>query len=233
MLIAVRVARRWVWAAMALVVGLIAVSRVYLGAHFPSQVLVGLAVGAVWLFVFVRFEVPFLAWFERLDLGRRLGVVAVVTAVLLGLGWVSVVAVGDDVPEAEWVANAAGQIDESEPFDPADGNDVASTVGIFAGTAVGLVLLAHLGGFDSTGTVLTRVLRFVAGLVVVVAVLTIVGVVGAALGLDDGEGTGAVVWEFISTAVTGLAVFLLAPLLFGPLRLTGTPTITPSAVTTD
>lgn len=233
LLIAVRAARRWVWALTGMVAVLIAVSRIYLGAHFPSQVLVGLMVGAALLVAFVRFESAFLAWFAGLSLGQRLGTVAVVTTLLLGLGWVSVAAVGDEVPEAAWVTNAAGQIDDTEPFEPADGSDVASTVGIFAGTAAGLVLLAHLGGFHSTGTVVIRVLRFVLGLVVVVAVLAVVGVIGGALGLDDGEGTGGVIWEFASTAAAGLAVFFFAPFLFTRLRLTTTSITSQSEVSTS
>ena len=220
LLIAVRAQRRWVWAVTGLVALLIAVSRIYLGAHFPSQVIVGLLVGAVLLAAFVRLEPVFLSWFDRLGLGQRLGVVALVTACLLAAGWVSVAALGDSAVEPEWVANAAGQFDESEPFDPVDGNDVAATVGIFAGTAAGLVLLAHLGGFDSAGTVKARVLRFVVGFVSVVVVLAIIGVVGGMLGLDDSEGAGGVVWEFVSTAAVGLTVFFGAPLIFGRLGLT-------------
>jgi len=220
LLIALRARRRWVWVVTGLVAALIAVSRVYLGAHFPSQVLVGVCVGVVLLVAFVRIETVFLDRFLRLGLGQQLGLVALATTVLLAAGWLSVVSVGDGVVEAEWVTNAAGQVDESEPFDPADGNDVAATVGIFAGTAAGLVLLARAGGYDSAGSIGSRVLRFLVGFVAVVMALTIVGLLGGALGLDDGEGIGGVVWEFITTASTGLTVFLLAPLLFRRLGLT-------------
>jgi membrane-associated phospholipid phosphatase len=220
LLIAVRAQRRWVWALTGLVALLIAVSRIYRGAHFPSQVIVGLLIGAVLLWAFVRLEPTFLRWFDRFGLVQRLGFVALVSAGLLAAGWVSVQALGDGAVEAEWITNAAGQIDESKPFDPADGNDIASTVGIFAGTAAGLVLLAHVGGFDSAGTIKTRVLRFVVGFVTVAVVLAIMGVAGGALGLDDSEGAGGTVWEFISAAAIGLTIFLVAPVVFARLRLT-------------
>ena len=66
----------------------------------------------------------------------------------------------------------------------------------------------------------------------VVVTLTIVGVVGAALGLDEDEGTGGIVWEFVSTATTGLTVFLIAPLLFNRLRLTNVSQTDRSTLTT-
>ena len=73
---------------------------------------------------------------------------------------------------------------------------------------------------------------FVAGFVSVIIVLAIVGVVGGALGRDDGEGTGGIVWEFVSTAATGLTVFFGAPMIFRPLGLTEVPVKSRSAVTT-
>ncbi|MGI9614870.1 MAG: phosphatase PAP2 family protein [Acidimicrobiales bacterium] len=222
LVIAVRAKRRWVWAVTGLLAALIALSRVYLGAHFPSQVVVGLGVGALLLVAFVRLESLFLDRFRRLDLVAQLGVVTAATGVLLFAGWLSVISVDEASIEAEWAANAAGQIDDSEPFEPADGNDVAATVGIFAGSAVGLVFLAWSGGFDSAGPAWKRLVRFIVGFAVVVIALAVVGIAGGALGVDDGQGTAGVIWEFTSTAITGLAIFFLAPTLFRRVGLAAT-----------
>jgi len=52
-MLSLRLKKRWqrvvVWAAAALVVGMIGLSRIYLGAHWPSDVLAGYAAAIVWM----------------------------------------------------------------------------------------------------------------------------------------------------------------------------------------
>lgn len=52
-MVSARLASRWsrvaVWMAAALLIGLIGLSRIYLGVHYPSDVLGGYAVGLVWM----------------------------------------------------------------------------------------------------------------------------------------------------------------------------------------
>src|SRR3990172_840790 len=65
--------RRW-WAT-ALAVGLIlaiSFSRVYLGVHFPADVVAGWLIGALLLVAFVRLEAPVTDWFARHALRVRL-----------------------------------------------------------------------------------------------------------------------------------------------------------------
>jgi undecaprenyl-diphosphatase len=52
-MLSLRLEKRWqrvvVWAAAALVVGMIGLSRIYLGVHWPSDVLAGYAAAIVWM----------------------------------------------------------------------------------------------------------------------------------------------------------------------------------------
>jgi undecaprenyl-diphosphatase len=41
--------RTVVWSAAILLAGLIGISRIYLGVHYPSDVLAGFAVGVIWV----------------------------------------------------------------------------------------------------------------------------------------------------------------------------------------
>ena len=44
-----RRAKGWIWAGAALLIGMIGFSRIYLGVHYPSDVIAGYCAGAVWV----------------------------------------------------------------------------------------------------------------------------------------------------------------------------------------
>jgi len=67
-------ARRWLtWVLGALLIGSIALSRIYLGVHHPQDALGGLFFGAVYLLLFFWLEKPVSVWFRRQSLPVRLG----------------------------------------------------------------------------------------------------------------------------------------------------------------
>jgi membrane-associated phospholipid phosphatase len=69
--LALRTRRRGAAFALAALIPLIGLSRLYLGVHFPHDVLAGYAVGAVLLVTFVRFEPGLSAWLNTLPTVRR------------------------------------------------------------------------------------------------------------------------------------------------------------------
>jgi len=76
--------RRWAWTSAGLLVALIAFSRLYLGVHFPTDVLGGLLVGAIWLALFLWGEPRLVRWLARQPVAVQIGL-AVAVPILLFL----------------------------------------------------------------------------------------------------------------------------------------------------
>jgi membrane-associated phospholipid phosphatase len=60
--------RTWLWIVAILLMVLIGFSRIYLGVHFPTDVLGGWAVGAVFLMAYLALEPRVIAWLRRASL---------------------------------------------------------------------------------------------------------------------------------------------------------------------
>jgi membrane-associated phospholipid phosphatase len=76
--------RRSSWAWSVALVLLISLSRVYLGVHFPTDILGGWAVGIVLLIAFERIEPKVRCWLHRMSFGR-LASIALTAPLLLAL----------------------------------------------------------------------------------------------------------------------------------------------------
>ena len=75
--------KRWVWAVAILLMVLIGFSRIYLGVHFPTDVLGGWALGAILLVGYVLLVGRIEAWLKRIGLAVRLALVMVIPLVLV------------------------------------------------------------------------------------------------------------------------------------------------------
>jgi membrane-associated phospholipid phosphatase len=75
--------KTWLWALAIVLMVLIGFSRVYLGVHFPTDVLGGWAVGAVLLAIYVALGPCIEAWLKRIGLAWQLVLAIVVPLALL------------------------------------------------------------------------------------------------------------------------------------------------------
>ena len=145
--------RLWlVWSSFLLI--LVALSRLYVGAHYPFDVIGGAITGYLLLGIFLRAEQPLLRWLGP-TLPRRIGFLIVSCAVLSVLYWLF-----------------ARRLDLPAPTSPAfetyvesiHGLNFAKRVGALFGMGSGLILAFQIVPFAIEATPVQKILRFALGI---------------------------------------------------------------------
>ncbi|MGR6921572.1 phosphatase PAP2 family protein [[Actinomadura] parvosata] len=156
--LAMAVARPWAWWAAGAAVALVCLSRVYLGVHFISDVVAGVALGVAVLVLVRKLEGPATAWWRGQALWVQLAASALLSGALIGC------AVLANALHPGWVVppgwSPAGTID------PESLDTVVTMAGVLLGTLAGTSVMYRLGWFDAGGPLRARALRWVIGTVV-------------------------------------------------------------------
>lgn len=215
--------RRWIPLGVG-VGALIGLSRIYLGMHFPSQVVAGWIIGALLLYLMGHFEDRFLAWFNAKPVATQFGLAGAATTALLLAGAAAIaVRSGWNVPP-DWITNAEGRLDEGEELRPVDGAGTAAGVGAFAGAALGAVLANARNAIEPAPDMTKRLLRLPVGIVVMVVSVAAVSAVLALPGLSSDARPMELFREFAFTFAIFGSIIGIAPLVFARLSLTHEPT---------
>lgn len=206
--LAAQVRKRWAWAAALALIFLIGLSRLYLGMHFPHDVLVGWTAGALILAGLIQGEKRLGPWMKRSSaatltltaLGVSLGMILLNAALV----W----AVNDWTVPPEWITLAA-RAPGAKEFDPLSLTGAVSTAATFWGLAAGGALLWGRGWYDARGSGRQLAARYLLGLM---------GLLAIYIGLDslfpDGASLIALIFRYVRYALLGLWAAFLAPELF-------------------
>lgn len=157
--LAVEVRKRWFSIAALVLIFLIGISRIYLGVHFLSDVIVGWLLGALLVWAFSAWHRPVGDWINSKSLWAKIGLIAASAVLMMALVLGVRLAVGEWVMEAGWVERAG----EAAPFS-LDG--VFTVAGTWFGMLCGFVVLTEKRGHFLAGEGgWQRLLRFGVGLV--------------------------------------------------------------------
>ena len=209
--------KRWIWIVAIIIVFMVGLSRVYLGVHFSSQVLLGWLIGIVILVLFVQLEGRFLRWFLSRRFYFQLICLGGITRLILIMGAVFVYQLKDWKMPLEWIRNATDDLagrDETLLSSIGMGA-VAGNAGGFLGATLGALLSQRKGGFDAGGPVWKRLLRSVAGLLILLALY------GSIMWIAPNETRALVysIWRFCGFLMLSFFAIFLLPLLFRRIKL--------------
>jgi membrane-associated phospholipid phosphatase len=152
----------WAWVTAIVVAVLVGISRLYLGMHFVHDVVIGWLIGYVLLFLFTKFWEPAAAWLRSKTLNQQILIAFVLSLVIIGAGLLSHLPLNDYVFPAEWEANAlrAGSLPTPDSVE-----NLFTSAGTLFGLAAGLAWIISRGGYETSGSVEQRALRYVIGLI--------------------------------------------------------------------
>jgi membrane-associated phospholipid phosphatase len=196
---------RWISIGLGLLIFLISLSRMYLGVHFPTDVLGGWLIGGILLWALVRFDEPVKRWFSSRSLGGQIIAVGLVSIFILAMGEIAFFSTLGRVIEYPMPPEAT----------PQSPDGFITAAGTLLGMGIGGALLFDWGEFRTNVGWPKRIGRYILG---------VIGLLALYLGLSaifpSGETLAAAIFRYVRYALLGFWVMYLAPRIFNLVRLT-------------
>jgi len=201
----------WAWLVAILLILLIGLSRLYLGVHFPHDVLFGLLIGGLLLWLVLRFWDPVVAWAKKKNLSQQIITAFLASLVLFLLPlipfvWLKVI---HWQPPQEWAAYATQAISLG---------GASTSAGTFFGLMAGLAWLVHKEGFRTKGLWWQLILRYLLGVAGVLIIRY-----GLKFIFPEGETALAYFFRYLRYTAIGFWVTGGAPWAFIRLKLAEKP----------
>ncbi len=146
--------KKWLWIVSIFMIIMIALSRIYLGVHFLSDVLAGLVISILFLVLYMKFEAPVVRWAKK----QPLWIIALASLAVS----LAPILIGAAIRNANagWQVPAGWLVTDIDPFNL---EGILTLNGTLFGMLFGYAWIKRTGGFKVPGTPVQLVLRYVLG----------------------------------------------------------------------
>jgi membrane-associated phospholipid phosphatase len=207
-LLAASIRKKSVTIITTVIIFLIGISRIFLGVHFTSDVLVGWILGAILLIIFLHLEKRVDGWVKSLPFGRFVLIMFLISLAVITVNALIIHANADWQIPTTWITTAAASAPGGE-VNPLSLDGTITNAAVLFGLTTGAVWLNRKGGFDAGGVWWRRLVRFLLG-------VTGVLILWAGLGkvFPDTANLLGFALRYVRYALTGAWISVGAPWVF-------------------
>jgi membrane-associated phospholipid phosphatase len=198
-----RVRKNWLWVVAIVLIIFIGVSRIYLGVHFPHDVLFGWLLGGVIVWIFLQVENQVASWAKKQTILTQVGLGLVLSIVVVLIGQVIQIWLAGSPDPQTWNAYAASARTPTTSY---------TLSGALFGAISGYAFMKHWARFQSTGPWIKRIGRYALGIAVTLLIYIVLDVLFGFIAPDEtAVGYGL---RYVRYAVATFWLTFLAPWLF-------------------